>query len=85
MERDRAPWAVDEAAYVAFSGRRALASVVKPGARDAADTLEAARQRVFDLVDAIGRGEFAPRPHDPGMCRHCAYPAVCRKDDAGDD
>jgi RecB family exonuclease len=84
MERDAAPWAVDEAAYVAFSGKRALAPVVKPGARDAADTLEEARQRVFELVDAIGRGAFAPRPHDPAICRHCAYPSVCRKDDTGD-
>jgi RecB family exonuclease len=84
MERDAAPWAVDEAAYVAFSGKRPLAQVVKPGARDAADTLEEARQRVFDLVDAIHRGEFAPRPHDRGLCRHCAYPAVCRTDDSVD-
>lgn len=80
MERDLAPWAVDEAAYVSFGGRRVLVSVVKPGARDGADTLEDARFRLFDLVDGIERGEFAPRPHDPMTCRHCAYAPVCRKD-----
>jgi RecB family exonuclease len=80
MERDLAPWAIDEAAYVAFSGRRAVATVVKAGASDAAQTLEEGRERLFDLVDAIGRGEFPPRPHDPMICRYCAYAPVCRKD-----
>jgi RecB family exonuclease/inactivated superfamily I helicase len=85
IERDSAPWAVDEAAYVAFSGKRSLATVVKPGAADAEDTLGEARERVFELVAGIGRGEFPPRPHDPMICRYCAYASVCRKDYVGDD
>jgi RecB family exonuclease/inactivated superfamily I helicase len=84
MARDLAPWAVDEAAYVAFSGRQPLAAVVKPGSSEAATTLDGARERLFDIVEAIGRGEFMPRPHDRRICNHCAYPTVCRKDDVGD-
>ena len=76
---DGSSWQVDEAAYVAFSGRRSLVPVVKPGG-DADESLAAARSRLFDLVDGIGRAEFPPRPHDPAMCRHCPYPSVCRKD-----
>jgi hypothetical protein len=79
-ERDGGGWIVDEAAYVAFSGRRTVIPVVKPGATDAEETLQAARARLFDAVDGIGRGEFPPRPHDPAICRSCAYAAVCRKD-----
>jgi RecB family exonuclease len=83
-ERDGGSWSVDEASYVAFSGRRSLAPVVKAG-RDAGETLAAARGRLLTAVDAIGRGEFPPRPHDPMICRYCAYSAVCRKDYVGDD
>jgi hypothetical protein len=39
---------------------------------------------VLDIVDGIGRGEFPPRPHDPMICRYCAYAPVCRKDYVGD-
>jgi ATP-dependent helicase/nuclease subunit B len=85
MERDLAPWAVDGAAYVAFSGKRPLATVVKPGGADAAAVLDEARERLFGLVDGIGRGEFPPRPHDPMICRYCAYSPVCRKDYVGDE
>jgi RecB family exonuclease len=85
VERDSAPWAVDEAAYVAFSGRRPVATVVKAGAADAAATLEEGRERLFGLVDAIGHGEFPPRPHDPMICRYCAYALVCRKDYVSDE
>jgi RecB family exonuclease len=77
-------WQIDEAAYVAFTGKRNLVPVVKPAAGDAAETLAAARERMFAAVDAIERGEFPPRPHDPIMCTSCAYPSVCRKDYVGD-
>jgi RecB family exonuclease len=83
-ERDGTSWAVDEASYVAFSGRRPLVPVVKPGG-DVDDTLAAARSRLLAAVDGIGRGEFPPRPHDPMICRYCAYAPVCRKDYVGDD
>ena len=83
-ERDGRPWALDEAAYVAFTGKRALVPVVKAGAKDVGETLAAARQRLIGLVDDIGSGVFPPRPHEPMMCTYCAYPSVCRKDYVGD-
>jgi RecB family exonuclease len=83
--RDGEPWTVDEAAYVAFSGKRALVPIVKAGAADPSPILNAARARVFDILDAVGRGEFPPRPHDPVICGWCAYSAVCRKDYVGDE
>jgi hypothetical protein len=76
---------VEEAAYVAFSGKRSLVGVVKAGGAEAADVLAAARRRVLDVVDGIARGDFPPRPHDPMICRYCAYAAVCRKDYVGDE
>jgi RecB family exonuclease len=83
-EGEGTAWQIDEAVYVAFTGKRNLVPVVKPSAGDAAETLAAARARVFAAVDAIERGEFPPRPHDPIMCTSCAYPSVCRKDYVGD-
>ncbi len=82
--RDGTPWTIDEASYIAFSGRRSLVPVVKPGV-DPGDTLAAARTRLLTAVDAIGRGEFPPRPYDPMICRSCGYAAVCRKDYVGDE
>ena len=84
-ERDGRAWRIDEAAYVAFAGKRPLVPVVRPGASDAEDVLAKARTRVLDVVDGIGRGEFPPRPYDLRICSHCAYPSVCRKDYVGDD
>lgn len=82
--RDGRAWQVDEAAYVAFSGRRALVPVVTDHS-EAAEVLAAARTRVLNVVDGIGGGVFPPRPHDPAICRYCAYTSVCRKDYVGDD
>lgn len=79
------PWTVDEAAYVAFSGKRALVPVVKAGATDPSAVLNAARERLFDILGAVARGEFPPRPHDPAICSWCAYSSVCRKDYVGDE
>jgi RecB family exonuclease len=84
-ERDGRAWQIDEAAYVAFAGKRPLVPVVRPGAADTDDVLKSARARVIDVVDGIGRGEFPPRPYDPRICSYCAYPSVCRKDYVGDD
>ena len=83
--REREPWTVDEAAYVAFSGKRALVPVIKAGSQDAASVLASARDRVFDVLDGVARGEFPPRPYDPVICSWCAYPSVCRKDYVGDE
>jgi hypothetical protein len=82
---DGSPWIVDEAAYVAFSGKRALVPVVHSGADGSNGVLAAARDRVYAAVDSIGRGEFPPRPEDPMMCTYCAYASVCRKDYVGDE
>ncbi len=85
VERDGRAWHVDEAAYVAFAGKRSLVPVVRTGAIDGDDVLARARTRVMDVVDNIGRGEFPPRPYDSRICSYCAYPSVCRKDYVGDD
>ena len=83
--RDGGPWDIDEAAYVAFTGKRSLVPVVKAGSSDSADSLAAARARLFEVIDGIAAGIFPPRPHDPMMCRYCAYSAVCRKDYVEDE
>lgn len=85
LARDGAPWAVDEVAYVAFSGKRALVPVVRRGARDGDAALTAARSRLLEIVDSVERGDFPPRPHELRMCSYCAYPSVCRKDYVGDE
>jgi RecB family exonuclease len=72
-------WTIDEAAYIAFSGKRSYVPVVKCGTA-ADEVLNAARERLHAAVDGIERGEFPPRPHDPVMCTWCAFVAVCRKD-----
>jgi RecB family exonuclease len=76
---DGQTWAIDEAAYIAFSGRKSYVPVIKPGA-PSDEALTAARERLFAVVDGIGRGEFPPRPHDPMICTWCAFATVCRKD-----
>jgi RecB family exonuclease len=83
--RDGRAWDIDEAAYVAFSGKRALVPVVKAGASDPSAVLNAARERLFGILDSVARGEFPPRPHDPAICSWCAYATVCRKDYVGDE
>ena len=70
-------WAVEEALYVSFAGRK---SVVRMATQDNQEALATARERLFALVDRINSGEFPPRPHDPMMCTYCPYPSVCRKD-----
>ncbi len=70
--RDGVPWAVDEAAYIAFGGKRAFVPVVKPGASEADEALSGARTRLLNVLAGIARGEFPPRPHDPMICRYCS-------------
>jgi RecB family exonuclease/inactivated superfamily I helicase len=79
-ERDGAPWAVDEATYVSFSGRRPLAPVVKRGDKEGAAALADARERLFTVVEGVETGTFPPRPEEPSICRYCAFSTVCRKD-----
>jgi hypothetical protein len=85
QQQDGQSWTVHEAAYVALSGKRSLAHVVRAGAGDAGGVLNAARERVFSTLDAIDRGEFPPRPHDTIICGYCAFGSVCRKDYVGDE
>jgi RecB family exonuclease len=83
-QRDGADFQVDEAAYVAFSGKRTVVPVIRAGS-DASGPLSEARARLFATVDGIAAGVFPPRPHDPMICRYCAYASVCRKDYVGDE
>ena len=82
-QRDARPWQIDEAGYVAFAGKRALAPVVRAGGDP--EVLASARTRVVGLIDGIQRGEFPARPYELRICSYCAYPSVCRKDYVGDD
>jgi ATP-dependent helicase/nuclease subunit B len=79
-ERDGEAWPVAEAIYLAFSGKRSQAPVVKAGDPDSEETLEAARTRLLTIVDRVTQGEFPPQPTDEILCDFCAYSAVCRKD-----
>ena len=80
-------WDVDEAAYVAFSGKKSLTQVIgrKDKAEDRAEVLADARTRLLAIVNGIERGEFPPRPHEERICSYCAYASVCRKDYVGDE
>jgi len=78
--RDGQPWTIDDAAYIAFTGKRSYVPVIRAGATGADEPLNNARTRVFAVVDGIARGEFPPRPHDPMICTYCAFATVCRKD-----
>jgi RecB family exonuclease len=75
------PWMLGEAVYLAFKGPR---RVVPLFSTDRSKVLEEAQQRLADTVDAIGRGEFPPRPDDVYRCETCRFAAVCRKDYVGD-
>ena len=79
-ERDGRPWPIAEALYLAFSGKRSQATVVKAGDPNPDEALDAARTRLLGIVDRIGRGEFPAQPQDEILCDFCAYSAVCRKD-----
>jgi ATP-dependent helicase/nuclease subunit B len=84
-ERDGAEWVVHDAAYVAFTGKRTLVPVIRPGRDEAPEVLDGARARLLDVLSGIGVGLFPPKPHDPMICRYCAYSSVCRKDYVGDE
>ena len=78
-------WTVDEAAYVAFTGKRSLVPVIKAGRADQDAVLAEARTRLLDIIGGVARGEFPPRPYESRICTYCAYPSVCRKDYVGDE
>jgi hypothetical protein len=85
-ERDGAAWSVDAAEYVAFAGKRQRVPVIKSGASSAhPPALASARDRTFDALDGIARGEFPPRPYDMMICNYCVFSGVCRKDYVGDE
>ena len=78
--RDGKPWTIDEASYLAFSGKRSHVPVVPTGGPGPAEALDAARARLFHVLDGIAHGQFPPRPYDEMICDYCAYATVCRKD-----
>jgi len=75
------PWILGEAVCLAFKGPR---RVVPLFTNDSVKVLAEAQQRLVDTVDAIGRGEFPPKPDDVYRCETCRFAAVCRKDYVGD-
>lgn len=76
-------WVLGEAAYLAFKGPKRVVPLITAQA-DRERVLSDAQQRVADVVDAIARGEFPPRPEDVYLCETCSFSAVCRKDYVGD-
>jgi hypothetical protein len=87
LARDRGgAWQVDEASYVAFTGKKTLVPVInrKNSKDDQAAVLADARARLLTVVSAIENGEFPPQPYEERICSYCAYPSVCRKDYVGD-
>jgi RecB family exonuclease len=83
--RDGRPWTIDEAAYLAFTGKKSYVPIVGAGGTGSEAALDGARQRLFDVTDGIAKGAFPPRPYEPIICTWCAYPSVCRKDDIDAD
>jgi hypothetical protein len=71
-QRDARPWQIDEAAYVAFAGKRPLVPVVRAGGDP--DVLASARDRVVGLIVGKKGGEFPARPGGLRFCRVCALP-----------
>jgi RecB family exonuclease len=74
--------ALTAAAYFSFNHRH------DPKVYEGADIetlLKDGQARLVKAVDAIERGEFPARPHDPRECTWCAYPSICRKEYAGDE
>lgn len=72
-------WKAGAADYVAFRGRpvtRALGR--KPEERD--QRMREAQAVLLEAVDAIGAGEFPPRPAELRICSWCPYAVVCRKE-----
>ena len=77
-----ANWTIGEAAYLAFKGPRRVVPLFSTSDRDR--VLRESQERLVEAVDAIGRGEFPPRPDDVFRCETCTFAAVCRKDYVGD-
>ena len=72
-------WALAEAAYVAFREDPPVKKLAR-GADASEMVLEEQEGRVVAYLDAIGRGEFPPRPAHRSLCTTCAWALVCRKD-----
>ena len=70
------------AAYFSFNHRHDP-RVYEGAAID--ELLRDGQARLVAAADAIERGEFPASPHEPRDCKWCAYPAICRKEYAGDE
>ena len=74
-------WRATEAFYLAFGDPRL--QVAAPG-EDVGRAMAEGEARVVELVNGIEAGAYPPRPVDRARCASCAFPTVCRKDDAAD-
>lgn len=61
---------VDEAAYLSFRDRRAIAR----------DDYQKASALLVDTYRSIQDGEFPPKPHNDLLCYSCGFVGVCRKE-----
>ena len=73
----RGRWRAAGADYVAFGDPRLE---VPAAAGDVEAAMRAGERRVVEVVGAIEREAFPPRPADASRCRSCPFPTVCRKD-----
>lgn len=73
------------AAYFPLQERRDGSGVALYEGADVDELIAEGQDRLLAVVEAIERGEFPPRPHKPQECRWCAYPAICRKEYAGEE
>jgi RecB family exonuclease len=72
-------WILDEAAYIAFREEPPVRPLSRPPA-DVDAVIAREEAHVVEIVDAIARGEFPPRPAQRSLCATCAWATVCRKD-----
>jgi CRISPR/Cas system-associated exonuclease Cas4 (RecB family) len=77
-------WRLGEAAYIAFGEKRPFVDVIA-SQKQRDEVVPDALGRLVGAIEAIGRGEFPPRPDKRSLCTTCAFASVCRRDyvDAG--
>jgi RecB family exonuclease len=79
-------WEVEEAAYVAFTGKKSLAPIIaaRNSTADRATVLST-RGPDSSASSAASSAASSRAALRERICSYCAYPSVCRKDYVGDE